>query len=366
MHFTVQLWIIPMAIGSSTTKMTSILIMIGFAILISQNALLNNLIERQIVAAETILPSRVSHIIVIILENADYSSIIGSSSASYMASIADQYALLTDYHGLSHPSLPNYLGIIAGSSFNITDDRSPINHTSIAGNKVITSLIDSKGLSWKSYMESMPLPCDKISSGLYAVKHNPFVYFNDFTKNTIYCNNHVVDFVQLEQDIRNNNVPNLAFVTPNMKNDGHNTGLSFSDSWLKGFLPKVISSTFFDSSVIFITFDEDRPYTEKNHVYAVIVGPKNLVKMGFKSTSSYNHYSLLATIENIYGLGSLGRNDDKARIIDDVFQKVGKTDSTSILFPGTIGIYWPLIVGLTLIPAILAYPLYRRYKLKKS
>ena len=354
-----------MAIASFTTKMTSILIVIGFAILIIQIALLNSLIKRQVVAAETILPSKVSHIIVIILENADYSSIIGSSSAPYMTSIADQYALLTDYHGLSHPSLPNYLGLIAGSSFNITDDRSPIDHTSIADYKVIASLIDSKGLSWKAYMESMPLPCDKFSSGLYAVKHNPFVYFNDVTKNTIYCNNHVVDFVQLEQDFHNNNVPNIAFVTPNMKNDGHDTGVAFSDSWVKGFLPKIKDSPLFNNTLIFVTFDEDRPYTEKNHIYTVVVGPKNLVKMGFKSTSSYNHYSLLATIENIYGLGSLGRNDDKARIIDDVFQEAANTDSTSISVPGTIEIYWPFIVGLTLIPAILSYPLYRRYKLKK-
>jgi hypothetical protein len=343
--------------GISIFRTAFILITIGFTPIIIQNIL-----AKHVVAAETTLPSGVSHVIVILLENADYSSIIGSSTAPYMTNIAHQYAHLSDYHGISHPSLPNYIGIIAGSSLNITDDKPPIKHTSIAENKVITSRIDSKGLSWKAYMESMSSPCDKSSNGLYAVKHNPFVYFDEITSDPIYCNTHIVDFIQLEQDIRTDNFPNIAFVTPNIKNDGHDTGVSFSDSWLKAFLPKITNSQLFDTSLIFITFDEDRHYTKENHIYATVVGPQNLVKSGFNSTTTYDHYSLLATIENIYGLGNLGRNDAVAKTIDDVFQKPTDINSgPNISLPITATTYWPLIAGLLLIFAAMTYTLYKRH-----
>src|SRR2546428_6987053 len=115
----------------------------------------------------------IKHVIVIVLENAAYRSAYGSSSAPYLTSIGNKYALLTNYHGIGHPSLPNYIAMIAGSNFGISDDYPPLTHASIASIKEITSLMESKGITWKAYFESMSLVCNDKSSGLYAVKHNP-------------------------------------------------------------------------------------------------------------------------------------------------------------------------------------------------
>ncbi len=258
------------------------------------------------------------HIIIIVLENAAYGSVYGSSSAPYMTSIANQYTLLTNYHGVSHPSLPNYLAMIAGSTFGITDDKPPSYNTGIAGKKEVTALMLSKNITWKAYMESMPTPCDSTSSGLYAVKHDPFLYFKDVTADSHYCKEHVVSFNVLNYDIANNHLPNYAFIVPNLNDDGHNTSISYADTWLKGFLPKLINSPSFASSVIFVTYDEDHPETTTNHIYTSVVSP--LVKNGYRSVTYYNHYSLLATVESIYSLGNLGRNDASATVISDIFK----------------------------------------------
>ena len=268
----------------------------------------------------------INHVIIIALENAPYSKVYGSSNAPYMTSIANKYSLLTNYYAISHPSLPNYISMIAGSTFGISDDKQPSSHTSIAGNAEVVSLLKAKGVSWKTYQESMPSPCYKSSSGDYAVRHNPFMYFNDVTADATYCKSHVVDFNALNNDIANNALPKYVFITPNLKNDGHNTSIGYADNWLKGFLPKLINSPSFASSVIFVTFDEDDG-SASNHVYTAAVGPSTIVKQAFKSTTKYNHYSLLATVENIYGLGDLGRNDASASVMSDIF--AGSTSSSS-------------------------------------
>jgi phosphatidylinositol-3-phosphatase len=260
----------------------------------------------------------IKHTIIIVLENKSYSQVYGSSSAPYMNSIANKYTLLTNYYATTHPSLPNYIAMIAGSTFGITDDSAPSSHTSIAGNKEIVSLLKQKAVSWKTYQESMPSSCYKTSSGLYAVKHNPFVYFSDVTAKASYCKAHVVDFNALNKDLTNNALPQYAFITPNLKDDGHDTSVSYADNWLKGFLPKLINSPSFANSVIFVTFDEDNK-SSGNHVYTAVVGPSTIVKQAYKSSTKYTHYSLLATIENIYGLGNLGRNDASASVMSDVF-----------------------------------------------
>jgi hypothetical protein len=260
----------------------------------------------------------INHVIIIVLENTPYSKVYGSSNAPYMTSIADKYSLLTNYYAIAHPSLPNYITMIAGSTFGITDDGQPSSHTSIAGNAEIVSLLETKGVSWKTYQESMPSACYKSSSGDYVVRHNPFVYFNDVTADSTYCNSHVVDFNALDNDIANNALPKYVFITPNLKNDGHDTSLGYADNWLSGFLPKLINSPSFASSVIFVTFDEDDG-SSGNHIYTAAVGPSTIVKQAFKSTVKYNHYSLLATVEDIYGLGDLGRNDASAAVMGDIF-----------------------------------------------
>jgi hypothetical protein len=261
----------------------------------------------------------IDHLIFIVLEKKDYESVYNQSSAPYLTKIADEYSLLTNYHALAHASLPNYLAMIAGSYFNVGRSEPPQSSKHIANYEIITSKMDAKGVTWKAYMESMPSPCYMTDNGSYVVRHNPFVYFRNVTGDKSYCNDHVVDFESLDDDIANDTLPNFVFITPNQNNNGHDTDIAYSDNWLQGFLPKFINSSAFDSSVIFTTFDENE-HGPGYHTYTAVLGPPSIVKSGYKSEARYDHFSLLKTIEVVFDLENLGRNDVFASPIVDVFR----------------------------------------------
>lgn len=271
-------------------------------------------------ASTTIEPgsSTIKHIIVIVLENGEYSSVINNSRAPYENILADRYALAADYFAVSHPSEPNYVSMIAGSTLNITNDGSVSQNR-----RSVTNLVDlfrMYNVSWKSYQESMPVPCDVNNSadGLYATKHNPFVYMTDITGNITYCQNHVVGLDQFYGDLAANALPQYSFVTPNMKDDGHDTNTIYADDWLSNFVPRIINSSEFNSSAVIITYDEGLTSLDGGgHIATIMVGPPSVVKPG-ASAMFYNHYSLLATVERIFGLGTLGRNDANATVMNDV------------------------------------------------
>ena len=263
--------------------------------------------------------STIEHVFVIVLENQDFNSIYGNASAPYLNQLMDQYVLLTKYYAVHHPSLPNYLAMVAGDYFQISDDKPPSQHIAIANNSIITTHMDAKGITWKGYMESMPTACNMSSSGLYAVKHNPFVYFHDVTGNESYCKDHVVDFDQLNSDISANDLPNFGYIVPNLRNDGHNTGISGAELWLSKFLPRLSNSPSFDSSVIFVTFDESDKSSSDNHVATMVIGPPSIIKSSYQSNVHYDHYSLLKTIEWIFELGDIGAHDASAPFISDIF-----------------------------------------------
>ena len=262
----------------------------------------------------------IKHVIIIVLENEEYGAVIGSPSAPYENGLAENYTLAANYLAVTHPSEPNYIAMIAGSLLNITSDGVVSQNQRPATN--IVDLFRAKGVSWKAYEESMPTACDTNDSpdGLYATKHDPFVYMTDITGNSIYCSSHVVNLEQLYTDLAANQLPQYAFITPNIKNDGHDTGVAFADSWLSTFLPRIINSNSFASSIIFLTYDEGTSNIGGGgHVAMIVVGPNSIIKHGFITSVAYSHYSLLATIESIYVLGNLGRKDANATAMYDVF-----------------------------------------------
>ena len=114
-----------------------------------------------------------SHIYVILMENEEQSGVIGSSAAPYINSLARQYAQASQYFGVSHPSLPNYLELLGGSTFGISSDCTDcfVNAPNLADQ------LDAAHKSWKAYMEDMPSPCFVGNAGDYAQKHDPFIYF---------------------------------------------------------------------------------------------------------------------------------------------------------------------------------------------
>jgi hypothetical protein len=248
-----------------------------------------------------------SHVFQIVMENHEYSSVIGNSSAPYTNSLAQQYGLATNYYGIRHPSLPNYLAMIGGDTFGITSDCT----TCFVNATNLVDRLEGAGKSWKAYMESMPSPCFVGDSGQYVQRHNPFIYFDDIRTNTARCNK-IVPFTQFTTDIQNNSLPNYAWITPNLCNDTHDCGVSTGDTWLKTWVPKILASPAWQQNgVLFITYDEGSSsagcctYATGGHIVTLVISP--LGKAAYQSTVAYDHYSLLHTVENAWGLSELGK-----------------------------------------------------------
>jgi phospholipase C len=249
-----------------------------------------------------------SHIFVIVMENHEYGTIIGSPAAPYINRLAASYGLATNYYAASHPSLPNYVALTAGGTFGIASDCTTcfVNATNIADQ------LEASGRSWKAYMEDMPTPCFMGAwSGNYAMKHNPFMYFTDIRNNLARCAAHVVPFTQFGVDMSRGQVPNFAWITPNMCNDMHDCSVATGDAWLGNVVPTITGSAAFrDGGVLFITWDEGSTNagccadTWGGHVVTLVISPKSI--SGLRSSVAENHYSLLRTIEDAFHLAHLG------------------------------------------------------------
>jgi hypothetical protein len=257
----------------------------------------------------------IQHIFLIVMENQTESSIIGNPAAPYINSLADQYSLATDYSGVTHPSLPNYLALTSGSTDGITTDCNPPGAGCIVNVANIADELQAKGLSWKQYAESMPSPCYQLNYGSdFATKHVPFLYYSDIVNNSSRCDAHVVPYSNLASDLKSaSTTPNYAFITPNLCNDMHNCSIATGDSWLSQNVPPILQSPAFAStpSLLIITWDEGN--LSDNHIATVIAG--SAAKTHYQSNLSFNHYSLLHTIEYLFGLPTLTANDQNAPLM---------------------------------------------------
>jgi len=246
------------------------------------------------------------HIVVAIEENHGYAEIIGSSSAPYINSLASQGALFTDSHAIRHPSEPNYLALFAGSTFGLTDDSCPIN---VSGPDLGGELI-AKSNTFAGYSESMPSVgfTDCFAGGrLYARKHNPWVNLSDVPASSNQpFTNFPTDFTRL---------PTVSFVVPNQQNDMHDGTIQQGDDWLKGHLDGYIQWAKTHNSLLILTWDEDDG-SDTNQITTIFAGAH--VKAG-QYGKTINHYSVLSTIEYIYGL-QYTNSASEGMAVKDVWQ----------------------------------------------
>ena len=252
-----------------------------------------------------------THVIWIFEENHSYSTIIGSPDAPYINEVANECGLATNYHNITHPSLPNYVGASSGLALaklhQFKSDCSPSKACSTSAKSIY-----AQTSSWKAYEESMPSNCDKTNAGNYAVRHNPPPYFTKL-KN---CKKKDVPFTQLAKDLAKNKLPAMSFVTPNLIDDMHNGTIADGDSWLQANLPVILDSSEYKAghTVVFITWDEGEGGTSGKcatnttdvgcHIALIAISPST--KPGTKSHKLFNHYSLLSTSEQLLGLPKLG------------------------------------------------------------
>jgi phosphatidylinositol-3-phosphatase len=264
------------------------------------------------------------HVFVIVLENKAYDQIIGDNRASYLNTLAHQYALAHNYYGIRHPSLPNYLAMTGGDTFGVKIDC--IDCFVDAPNLV--DQLEGAGRSWKAYMESMPSPCFVGDAApLYRQKHNPFIYYDNVRMDPARCAK-IVPFTQLKTDLEANALPDFVWMTPNMCNDAHDCPVSTADAWLKTWVSAIMASPAWrDDGALFITFDEGPSsdtsgccqYARGGRIATLVVSP--LARAGYRSEVAYDHYSLLRTIESAWGLPPLANvGCDCSPIMADFFQ----------------------------------------------
>ncbi len=245
-------------------------------------------------------PAAWDHVIWIWFENKPETGIIGSPDASYITTLAASCALATDYHGVAHPSLPNYLAATSGSTNGVADDGAPAAHP-LTGPSLFGQ-VSAADKEWRSYEESMPSACALTSSGTYAVKHNPAAYFTSVRSD---CARWDVGLDQLDADLAADHLPAFALVTPDLCHDMHDCSVSAGDTWLRRTLPTLLSSSVYahGTTAILITWDEDDS-AHDNRVPLLVVAPSVApeTRIGVK----LDHYSLLRTTEQMLGLPLLG------------------------------------------------------------
>ncbi|MFF1883385.1 alkaline phosphatase family protein [Pseudarthrobacter sp. NPDC058196] len=319
-------------------------------------------------AAQNYLPGA-NHVFVINLENKGYDETWGPASAApYLSqTLRSQGVLLNQYFGTAHNSQPNYVAQISGQGPNPQMQADCQTYTPFVGSgtaspgqavgdgcvfpagvPTVAGQLKDAGKSWKGYMEDMGTPCRHPALGAvddtqkakvgdqYAARHNPFVYFAGITGSPD-CATNDVDLSALQTDLASAaTTPNLSMITPNLCHDGHDSpcvdgqpgGLASADAWLKQWVPAITNSPAFkQDGVLVITFDEsDGPQSDASaccgegpgpntalpgitgmgggRVGALVLSP--FTKGGTWSTTPYNHYSLLASIEDTFGLPYLG------------------------------------------------------------
>ena len=248
-------------------------------------------------------------VFVVVLENSNYAAAI---QQPFLAEFAKRGALLTNLTASTHPSEGNYISMIAGDTFGINKDaKIDLPDANLA------DLIESKGLTWKVYAENYPGNCFLGDSGNYARKHNPFISFTNISTNSKRCAN-IVNSDQMDSDLKSGSMPNYSMYVPNLKNDGHDTGVAFADQWLSQKFGSLMKDhNFMDQTLFVITFDESGSKTN-NQVYTAVFGDS--VVSGTISNQPYTHYSILKTIETSWDLNTLNKKDVTASEINDVLK----------------------------------------------
>jgi len=238
------------------------------------------------------------------MENKEYSDVMGSRDSKYVRSLAKTYAVPTKLYAIRHPSLPNYIALIGGDTFGISSDCTSchVNHANLAAQ------LEKSHHSWKAYIEGMPHRCFKGSEhNRYAKNHNPFIYYDGIPNNPARCNR-IEPNKELGTDLKQGQLPDFAFVSPDLCNDTHDCTIRTGDRFLAHPVPALLRELG-PHGILFITWDEgdsDKGCCGVAHggrIVTVVAGP-DVVK-GARGSRSYTHYSILRTIEEGFGLKPL-------------------------------------------------------------
>ena len=300
------------------------------------------------VEAQTTFP-QYDHVFLIIMENEGFNQVFGNQFAPILNALARDYALATNYTGVADPSEPNYVAMLGGDSFGITSDDPYFFPGQTVNADNLMSQLERAGKTWRGYFQNMPYPgyrgycypdkCNGIPDAdtLYVAKHNGIVNFASLQTPTELGK--MFPLAQLSADLAAGTVPNFSYIVPNECNDMHgappwcvdsdNTGtvqqsflISQGDKFVGNVVNQITSSSMWQAgnNAIVITFDEGN--TANSQVLTVVVtshGPR-----GVTDKTSFNHFSLLASLQHTFGLGCLA-NSCTANLMTNLFTITGST-----------------------------------------
>jgi hypothetical protein len=249
------------------------------------------------------------HVLVVVFENRERGQVLGRATAPTFNALAREYAVLSRYTGVAHPSLPNYLALVSGSTHGIETDCTAC----VVRGRSLADELDAAGRSWKTYAEGLPRPgFEGVRTGGYVKRHDPLLYFHDVADAPSRAAR-VVPFTQLARDLAAHALPDFALVVPNLCDDMHDCSVATGDRWLRRNVVPLLALRELAGSVVFVIFDEG--VTDAGgggRVAALALGPAVRPHSRFRTRT--NHYALLRTIEDAWRLPHLGRSASAAPI----------------------------------------------------
>lgn len=285
------------------------------------------------VPSSTPQPPLARRMVVVVLENRNLADV---QAHPYFASLAARGKLLTNYLTIANPSQPNYVALNFGDTMGVVDNAL----VDIPGRNIV-DLLEEAGVSWRTYHEGYPGGCYAgyypPGNTLYARKHNAFISANSVQNNAGRCAK-IVDGNAFDADVASGTLPRYSLYVPDENNSSHDTSIAYAAAWLEGWLgPKLTNPTLSDVIWV-ITWDEGEDWGNVP-ISTILIGPG--IPPGTTDAALYNHYSLLRTTQQLFGLGSLNRNDAAAPAIP-----LGDGPSpASTPTPSALPTYLPLVTN---------------------
>jgi hypothetical protein len=252
---------------------------------------------------------------VVVLENRSYDDVIGRADARYVNELAAQHGLATRAYATGHPSLPNYLELIAGTTFGISSNCTDC---SVDG-PTIADQLAARSIEWRAYMEDAPSACfTGAENGGYAKRHNPFVYISHIRDDRQACSR-ILPFSAFGDDLASERLAPFVWITPNLCHDGHDCDNATVDAFLRSVIPPVLASAWYAANgVVIITWDEADGGDSSGcchgaaggHVPVIVLSAAG--RPGLQLDTQVAHAGILRTVEQLYGVEPLADAADPA------------------------------------------------------
>ena len=253
-------------------------------------------------------PSAGSHVVVVVMENKEEGRVLGTPGAPFLTRLARRGGVAAESYGVTHPSLPNYIALVSGSTQGITDNCTgcTANAPNLAGQ------LEETGGTWGAYLEGLPR-ARPASVGRYAKKHDPFAYDDAIAASRTRCRRRV-PLTRLASDVARDRLPDFALITPDLCHDTHDCSVRTGDRFLARIVPGLLSALG-PHGFLVVTYDEgdsDRGCCNGSHggrITTVVAGAD--VRRGAPMARPIDHYGVLGSIEDALAVPRLGAGRDR-------------------------------------------------------